>query len=297
MGSFDRFPRLFQSVTELEPPAQDALRSVAASDAFDLLIRFPPFLDRVKTQNPFAWFHPPRPAPSTTQLWGWQGDRIFITQSPPHSPAVETIPLAKLLTFELGVILLHAWIEVVYDATNQARRVHVDFNAVGLEWIDPLIQTLRRAGMQGTAPPSAAAPPEELIAPLSYKWQNIVRSWRVPGDVLSALIHEPSIAPGWFGRRGREGHILALATQHLLWLREPLDGYPYGYVTLACLRSQIHRARVLAANESAALELTFGSHDYVLLWEMGQALTPALQTTADTLNAACASQVLLVRGT
>ncbi len=256
--AFDRFPRVVGRVQELEPEEQHALENMCGDDAFDFIARFPPF---DMTLSEYARAQRRRAldeASLSPQVWARQGNRFFVLQHVSGTTRVQVIARDDILTFELGEVLLHDWLELAFTHENETRVVHVDFNAVGLDWLKPLVASLRQR-VQNTGS-EAASTPDASSAPLPYKWQTILQiETKVFNETALMCAFEPSAPRRWVWQHGREGKLVLLMPQHVVVVREPLEIYPYGWITKSCVRSQIRDARVVLAEQSAILELSLGA--------------------------------------
>ncbi|MBI4675439.1 MAG: hypothetical protein HY741_27660 [Chloroflexi bacterium] len=290
MGAFDRFPRVVERLEQLEAPEQQALGAAAEQSAFDFIARFPPF-DLSLSQYARRRTRGKRPEPPLlAQIWARQQNRLYVLRRTTEQLRVEPFVLEDILTFELGEILLHDWIELEIQAGTQTRSLHVDFNAVGLDWIQSLVNELRVR--VSDAAPNDSPQMEAQIAQFPYKWQMLAHKHaHVYGELARILVYEPSISPRWFGRSGREGKLGMFMPQHVVLVREPLESYPYGWITKSCVRSKVQSARVTTTEQTAALELTLGAHDFKWQIEMTRAYADALQVMANELHTAGAFAV------
>lgn len=282
MGAFDRFPRVLKQIQDLDPPEAQALADALGTAPPDFMARFPPFdlalseyaarQKRGKRQDLTLLGH----------VWALRGDEHFILRHTTQELTVERIAQADILTFTLGAVLLHDWIELEVQGRAQTPFVHLDFNAVGLDWIEPIVNHLR---VRREAKPHYAPQLEAQIEALPYKWQTLSYTHaREFGQAAQQLLYEPSVPPRWLRRSGREGKFILLMPQHFVLVREPLECYPYGYITKSCLRSNIRHARVATTEQTAALELALGADDCLWRIELPRKHTDALQTLAEQLN-------------
>ena len=281
-SAFDRFPRVVEHIQELEPMEQHALEKVCGAGAFDFIARFPPFdltlseYVRARRRNTRA------EASLSPQVWAQQGNRFFVLQHVSGAARVQVIARDDILTFELGEVLLHDWLELVYAHADETRVVHVDFNAAGLDWLKPLVSSLRQR-VQNTDS-EAASIFEASSAPLAYKWQTILQiETKVFNETAMLCAFEPSAPRRWFWQNGREGKLVLLMPQHIVVAREPLEIYPYGWITKSCVRSQIRDARVLLTEQSAILELTLGARALKIPIELPRAHAETLTRMANAL--------------
>ncbi len=283
MCAFDRFPRVVERIQELEPMEQHALEKVCGDGAFDFIARFPPF-DLTLSEYVRAGRRRTRDEASLSpQVWAQQGNRFFVLQQLSGEARVQVIARDDLLTFEIGEVLLHDWLELAYAHANETRIVHIDFNAVGLDWLKPFIASLRER-VQNTNSETASNL-ESQIAPLPYKWQTIMQiQAKAFNETAVSCAHEPSAPRRWFWQGGREGKLVLLMPQHLVVVREPLEIYPHGWITKSCVRSHIRDARLLLTEQSAILELTLGARELKFPIELPRAHADTLTQMAQEIE-------------
>lgn len=292
MGAFDRFPRIVERLDELDAEEQRALRTVASPNEFATIVFFPTF-DVSLSRLPGRWWQSAK-GQNVPQIWACRGQELFLLKHLGGTITVEQLALADLLTFELGEILLHSWIELASQNRDQLRITHVNFNSVGLEWIHPLIETVRG----GVAPPISNKPAH--LAPrvqvqmqeLAYKWENILYAQaKASDDTVLAIAHEPSVPPRWFWRQGREGYLLMLTEERVIKVTEPLDSYPYGKIATWVHRSRIRDVQFETTEKLATLELTLDGHAALMRVQMTRRHADALQAIANEINSSIVAPI------
>lgn len=280
-SALDRFPRVIAQIQELEPTEQHALEKVCGDGAFDFIARFPPF-DMTLSDYARARRRVRDETALSPQVWARQENQFFVLQQSSGKVRVQVIARDDILTFELGEVLLHDWLELAYTRENETRVAHVDFNAVGLDWIKPFVASLRRVHESAS---DAASTLEFQNTPLPYKWQTIIKIQAKAFNAEARLCaYEPSAPRRWFWQGGREGKLVLLMPQHIVVVREPLEIYPHGWITKSCVRSHIRDARVLLTEQSAILELTLGAREVKFSIELPRTHAETLTQMAQELN-------------
>lgn len=290
MGALDRFPRVVERLDELESSEQQSLAAAGVGEPCDFIVRFPPFDISLRRYVRRETRSKTKAPPLLGHVWARRGNQHYLLWRTTEQIRVEYFLLQEILTFELGEILLHDWIELEIQDGTQTRVLHVDFNAVGLQWIEPLVNNLRSRTHDG----STDFPPhlESDITQFPYKWQMLAHMHaRVYGEAPDNLVYVPSVPPRWLRRTGREGKLAMRMTQHVVLVREPLVTYPYGWITKSCLRSNVQRASVVTTEQTAVLELTLGIHNFRWQIEMPRAQADVLAALGSGLTTPAAFAV------
>lgn len=290
MSAFDRFPRIVERLDQLESSEQQVLAAAGVADPCDFIVRFPPFDISLSTYVRRKTRGKTKEPPLLGHVWAHRENQHYLLRRTTEQIHVEHFVLEELLTFELGEILLHDWIELEIQDGMQTRVLHLDFNAVGLQWIAPLVNNLRSR----THHASIEYPPhlESDIAQFPYKWQMLAHMHaRVYGEAADNLVYVPSIPPRWLRRTGREGKLALRMPQHIVLVREPLVTYPHGWIAKSCLRSDVQHAAVVTTEQTAVLELTLGSHAFKWQIEMPRAQAEALAALSNELTVSAAVAV------
>ncbi len=187
-------------------------------------------------------------------------DRVLVaTLCPGSTPVVTATPIADILSFELGKILLQAWVEWTYTTQKRAERVRIYFNSVGEQLFRRLLDCLR----QGVMTPHASASERQLeyLADLPFKFMNIItHDLLLPSEQVQAVVFQPAI---WttrfrlFHQQRAAARALVLTDCHILIAEEELTGRPdhWGLITRFFPRSRIQSATLEREPTSACLQL------------------------------------------
>lgn len=286
MDPYDRFPRIIKQIQDLQELEQQTLRAAAIQGEFEVIVFFPPF-GAPPRKRPMRWRKPSKQDKPPVQIWAYQARQLIVLRHLPDKIIVERVPLDRIHSFELGEVLLYGWITLEYDDGVETRTTHVDFNTVGLLWIGQFVETLRGQTALATTEPLVPLAPQvrTQFTHLPNKWRFIVSEQaRAGGETVSAIAYEPSVAPGFFRRTGREGHLLILTPTRLIKVTEPLEFYPYGKVATWYLRSRIREIHFDETDTGAQFELTFGAHDAPLRIETTRVHSKEWRALADELD-------------
>jgi hypothetical protein len=147
------------------------------------------------------------------------------------------IPLADILSMELGKILLYAWMEWSWAADGEVRRLRVFFNTVGENLFHQLVSDICRSRIE-LAKRKPAKPDRNLAAleDLPYKFKNIIAGRLLLLDeAVHGLVYRAAIwdsVLGVFRRMIAPAQALLLTNYHLLVMREDLGhaGSKYGVI-------------------------------------------------------------------
>jgi hypothetical protein len=204
---------------------------------------------------------PWRPGQAPEWTLALAGDRLFAIARDTVTTRIEitVIPLASMIAFEWGSILLYSWFDLVWADPN-LRHTRIEFNTVGDEYLRPLLAALRRATLDQTPPVINQRVPlmDDQIWTLPMKFANMLNQTLLPDERVYTYCFEPTLRPKWLRRRGREGLLWAVTNHHGLFIREPRESYPYGVVFTFCPRGEIHEAHVVATEQTAELRITLG---------------------------------------
>jgi hypothetical protein len=207
--------------------------------------------------------------------WDWTPDWVLLvtgkrliaaaTASLDEPPTITSAPIADLLSFELGTILLFSWFEWTWGVQGRLERQRIYFNTVSdrLFW-DALI-FLRRSLIADTDLPH----PEggrglERLAELPYKFKNLIpHRLLLPDEEIQALVYRPeiwTIRMGPFRRKRAPSLALALTNYHLVITQEDTGAGSahYGLITRYCPRGRVAEAAVTRTGDDIWLGVTLG---------------------------------------
>jgi hypothetical protein len=270
-----RFPSSVKLVTELEPAVQQALADqLPIQTTFKSLLVIPP--DVHPGPPPGRRF---RSRPGRVPEWtlALTDDRLFAVVRDTVTAYVEitVIPLASMIAFEWGEILLYSWIDIIW-ADSGLHHTRIEFNTVGKNFLQALLAALRQAVLARL--PLIVDPRTELtegqIWTLPMKFANMLLLYALlPDEQVYTYCFEPTIKPRWFWGRRRASLLWAVTNQHCLFIQEPLESYPYGVIFTFCPRGEIRDARVVATEQECELRLTLGDPSF----EVKGVFSPARQ--------------------
>ncbi len=251
--------------------------------------------------------------------WRWSPARTLVLTStrllvveqsgPDAAPALCSIPLARLLSIEVAVVLLHGWMTCTWAEDGSVAQVTVKFNSVSdsLFWeIQRTICTdlaakadlalnadLAAEAMVPSSQPSPAVAPthRDPLARLPYKFRNLIPlRLLLPGERIEAVAFQPGI---WkrhlllFRRRIRPTTLLLLSNLHLLLIsEEEVDGdaNSHGLVTRYYPRSRLADITVTqnrTATANVTIETRWQTVVHVDTVDIEQANTAAVQSLID----------------
>jgi hypothetical protein len=262
-----RFPYPVEQITQLDRAVQQALADqLHIQTTFKSLLVIPPDVHQGSRRG--------RVPEWTLAL---TDDRLFAVARDKVTAKVETtvIPLASMIAFEWGAILLYSWIDIIW-ADSGLHHTRIEFNTVGENFMRALLAALRQAVLARLPPivDPRTALAEDQISTLPIKFANMLLLYALlPDEHVYAYCFEPTIKPRWFWGRRRAGLLWVVTNQHSLFILEPLDSYPYGAIFTFCPRGEIRDARVVATEQEVELRLTVGEPG----WEVKGVFSPARQ--------------------
>jgi len=205
--------------------------------------------------------------------WEWTPDWTLVVTgrqlltaactSVDEDPVVTATPIADLLSFELGTILLFSWFEWSWAVAGRLERQRIYFNTVSdrLFW-DALLFLRRSLITDADLPPPQSGRGLERLAHLPYKFKNLIpHRLLLPDEEIQALVYRPDIRTarkGPFRRKRAPALALALTNYHLVITQEDTgaDLANYGLITRYCPRGQIAEATVTRTGDDVWLKVT-----------------------------------------
>lgn len=191
-------------------------------------------------------------------------ERLLIVTLPNRGspPVVRAIPIADILSVELGSVLLFAWLSIRWAQDGQLACTHIFFNSVGedifAEVVERISQTWAR---QANLPSGKHGRGLDLLEPLPYKFKNIIANrLLLPDESLEQVIFRPAV---WRKRLGIfpqlvEPNLALLVTNlHALVMYESKGGGSsrYGVIFRYCPRQALGQARLESGPQAALLDL------------------------------------------
>jgi len=187
-------------------------------------------------------------------------DRVLVaTIRAGSTPVVTATAIADILSFEMGKILLQAWVEWTYSTQNRADRIRIYFNAVSELLFRRLLDCLRQSVM--TSHPPAGDRHLEYLADLPFKFMNIItHELLLPGEQVQAVVFQPAIWTTqfrFFRHQQAAARALVLTDCHILMAEEELTGRTdhWGLITRFFPRGRIQSAALGLKPTSASLQL------------------------------------------
>ncbi len=180
--------------------------------------------------------------------WDWTPDWTLVvtharllaaaSTSADAEPIVTSTPIADLLSFELGTILLFSWFDWTWANEGRLERQRIYFNTVSDRLFWDTLAFLRRSLIaDADLPPPQGGRGLERLANLPYKFKNLIpHRLLLPDEEIQALVYRPDI---WTARRGpfrrkrAPALALALTNYHLVITQEDTGAGSanYGLIT------------------------------------------------------------------
>jgi len=204
--------------------------------------------------------------------WDWTPDWTLVitnnrllaaaSTSADQEPVVTATPIADLLSFELGTILLFSWLDWTWATEGRLECQRIYFNTVSdrLFW-DALLFLRRSLISDADLPPPQGARGLERLAHLPYKFKNLIpHRLLLPDEELQALVYRPDIwtsRTGPFRRKRAPALALALTNYHLMVTQEDMGAGTanYGLITRYYPRGRIAAATVTQTGGNAWLSV------------------------------------------
>ena len=205
--------------------------------------------------------------------WDWTPDWTLVvtnsrllaaaSTSADDVPVVTATPIADLLSFELGTILLFSWFDWTWANEGRLERQRIYFNTVSdrLFW-DALLFLRRSLITDADLPPPQSGRGLERLAHLPYKFKNLIpHRLLLPDEEIQALVYRPDIwtaRKGPFRRKRASALALALTNYHLVITQEDsgADLANYGLITCYCPRGRIGEVTVTRTGDDVWLKVT-----------------------------------------
>jgi hypothetical protein len=199
----------------------------------------------------------------------------LIVTLPQHEdkPAVIQIPLGRILSLEVGTILLSAWFDCNWINAGQEEKFHIYFNTVSRSLFEALCHSIRQTINPST---QTAMPADqkhlERLNHLPYKFKNLIPlRLLLPGEQIRAAVYRPAM---WNKRLFRLPRCLAsqmavvltnsflIVTQEQVINEENGQGlmpqfYPLNYLRCAGIDQTPNGLEL-------ALQFNLDRHDYAL---------------------------------
>jgi hypothetical protein len=239
----DRHPWTLRNVSDLPAELQSrAVVSLAASEAIQTIIAFPPQIQR-------GWHYVPKQALLFTPL-----DVIHVRASiwPDREPQVTHLRGSGLMYMQVTLLLLYGRLEIVAQGHTAPTRLDVEFNTVAWYRLSPPLRRLLLAtrGTPGAPGGEITYAPgvRQAFEGLPLKFSNGVKIYGLlPGEELEELVFQPGTWKRWllvFRRPVSANTLLSLTSNYVTVIQEELDvelGWIISYIprsSIAGMQSQ-----------------------------------------------------------
>lgn len=268
-SSIERFPYMVDSVDHLEPAVRTALSShLQPGETIERIIVAPP---KEMVGIPRAWRQrlDIQVAHSTTMSWVLvltESRLLIVTVSQPNvTPPVISIPIARLLWVELGIILLFGWFECGWAGEDRVMRARIFFNTVGEEHFQDLRTNLCRTLIEqdGLALATSNRGRVEIDA-MPFKLVNMIDlKMLLPDEHIERLIYRLTTWKKYllvFKRLRAPSTVAILSNYHLLIGNEDPSQHDaiYGWITRFCPRRRVRRVTVDNRGSEVSMNISIG---------------------------------------
>lgn len=222
------------------------------------IIKLPPhpFLDRRKQRIPslgLRWRTTPH------RVLVFEADALTIAEwDGDINTQITRVPLADTVEFRLESKLLHAWLGLMWQINESIVQTDVEFNSVGMELIEPCLDTLRQQACTPTTEPVPAL--DKRALPL--KFRNYIQISLLPNEEPLLLHYEPAIySPTWYGQTAlTPNRLLALTPHHLIIVEDGAHEHrlPYRICRRYIPRTHVQRAQAKFDLQQASMMIEVG---------------------------------------
>ena len=216
VSSLDDLPPLVKAALEAELRPGEAIRQIISAPR-----------QHVLSMGVAGW----RRWLAAVLPWDWTPDWILVvtnsrllaaaSTAADEEPIVTATPIADLLSFELGTILLFSWFDWTWANEGRLERQRIYFNTVSdrLFW-DALLFLRRSLIADADLPPPQSGRGLERLVDLPYKFKNLIpHRLLLPDEEIQALVYRPGIwtaRMGPFRRKRAPALALVLTNYHLV---------------------------------------------------------------------------------
>ena len=261
-----RFARAVKSFDELNPTIGAALAErIEPGETVRQIIAAPKqallgIPDAPEERRWLNMFLPWRLTPDWVLVVTAERVLVAAVDRPGAAPTVTITRIADILSFEMGKILLHAWVEWTFPCQGRADRTRIYFNAVGERMFKEALEYMRQNVTTGYAPQGNRH--LEYLSDLPFKFMNIIsHHLLLPDEQVQAAVYQPAV---WMTRFRLLRHqrsaamALVLTDRHVLIAEEELTGRPdsWGLITRFLPRSRIQRVALEQEQAGLWLRLT-----------------------------------------
>ncbi|MFN3981948.1 MAG: hypothetical protein ACK4SA_16350 [Caldilinea sp.] len=198
-------------------------------------------------------------------------ERLLVAEiaKPGDTPILHSIPTARLLTIELGVLLLVGWLTCSWVGHGRVETTQICFNTVSDAYFWEILRALCRDSIQQSEAP--VAPSErhlERLDSLPFMYRNLIPYRQLFKDeCVKAVIYQPAI---WerkfllFRRRLSPTTVVLLSNYHLMLTSdEKVSGNPatHGVIVRYYPLSRVIALKTEKTTKGIQLEIQVGIGD------------------------------------
>lgn len=231
--SMDYFLYTVKNVDDLPAPVRTALQAYPVTGDSTIIV-IPPQEYGVLRMNwlrilPFAR----RTTPQRTLVIN--DEQIIIVEMTDAGLNTIVIPVQDIIYIGMGIILLYAYLELVWMGNNQTHEIKIEFNSVGESVIRDQISRIRTilARQQDAAITDGSTAPNTKSFP--FKFQSYLRLSLLRNEMLLGAVYQPALrdSRGWRRIFLSPNRLVAVTDQSVIIL-EDAENSPaskYGVVT------------------------------------------------------------------
>ncbi len=268
-SSIERFPYLVDTLDQLDLPTKTAFSEhLQPGEVVRRIIVAPP---KEMFGIPRKWRQQLDVQPALSRITSWvlvlTEQRLLVAtiSRSDIEPPVVSIPMAKLMWVEVGIILLFGWFECAWVSQDRVQRIRVFFNTVGEAYFQQLRALLCRTLIEqdGLTAISGDRNLVELDS-LSYKFINMISNrMLLPDEHIERLVYQPKIWKQYllvFKRLRAPAMVVILSNYHLLVGHEDpsQQDTTYGWITRYCPRRRVRRVTLEKTPLEISMNITVG---------------------------------------
>ena len=234
------FPYIVESVNQLPVRAAAAIRLHQSEPSIHSITVFPP---QYYSTIHLGWLSGPwfglRKTPRRTVVLGDHQAIIVAVDRGGHQ-TTRIIPYTALISIELALMILYAYVQFTWINEGQAETVKIEFNAVRtaiireqLDWLRDMISA--RIRYSGPCPEGGLA---SLLANAPGKFRDYLRAALLPTEPLLMAVYQSALRRSKGSARSRSispNRIVAITDRHLILVEEEfVPDITYGAITRFC---------------------------------------------------------------
>ena len=269
-SSIERFPYPVDTLDRLDDPSTKAALSehLQSGEVIKRIIVAPP---KEMVGIPREWRQRLDVQPAVSRTMSWvlvltEQHLLVATISKPNvPPPVLSIPIAKLLWVEVGLILLFGWFECAWVSEGRVLRARIFFNTVGEQHFQQLRVLLCRTLIEQdglSRMPDGQNPMQ--IESLPFKLKNMIDiKMLLPDEAIQKLVYHLTIWQKYllvFKRRRAASTVVILSKYHLLVGNEDPSQHDasYGWITRYCPRQRVRKVSLETKTSEITMDVTVG---------------------------------------